>query len=98
MGSALIHGTNGAAPSTNVLAGRYQVVSSSYLTSASTWWLCANPGDLAAMEVAFLNGQRVPTVEQADVDFNQLGIQVRGYFDFGVAKAEKNAAYRMATA
>ena len=98
MGSALIHGTNGAAPSTNVLAGRYQVVSSSYLSSASTWWLCANPADLPAMEVCFLNGQRVPTVEQADVDFNQLGIQVRGYFDFGVSKAEKNASYRMATA
>jgi phage major head subunit gpT-like protein len=98
MGSALIHGTSGAAPSTNVLAGRYQVVSSSYLTSASTWWLCANPGDLAGMEVAFLNGNRLPTIEQADVDFSQLGIQVRGYFDFGVAKAEKNACYRMATA
>jgi phage major head subunit gpT-like protein len=98
MGSSLIHGTSGAAPSTNVLAGRYQVVSSTYLTSSSTWWLCANPADLPAMEVAFLGGQRVPTVEQADVDFNMLGIQVRGYFDFGVAKGEKNAAYRMATA
>lgn len=98
MGSALIHGTSGAAPSTNVLAGRYQVVSSSYLTSATTWWLCANPSDLPAMEVAFLNGNRLPTIEQADVDFAQLGIMVRGYFDFGVAKAEKNAAYRMATA
>ena len=49
MGSALIHGTSGAAPSTNVLAGRYQVVSSVYLSSASTWWLVANPGDLNAM-------------------------------------------------
>lgn len=98
MGSALIHGTSGAAPSTNVLAGRYQVVSSSYLTSASTWWLCANPGDLPAMEVAFLNGQRQPTVEQAEADFSTLGIMMRGYFDFGVAKAEKNGAYRMATA
>jgi phage major head subunit gpT-like protein len=98
MGSALIHGTSGAAPSTNVLAGRYQVVSSSYLTSATTWWLCANPGDLPAMEVAFLNGQRQPTVEQAEADFSTLGIMMRGYFDFGVAKAEKNGAYRMATA
>jgi phage major head subunit gpT-like protein len=98
MGSALIHGNSGSTPSTNVLAGRYQVVSSSYLTSASTWWLCANPGDLPAMEVAFLNGQRQPTVEQAEADFSTLGIQMRGYFDFGVAKAEKNAAYRMATA
>lgn len=98
MGSALIHGTSGAAPSTNVLAGRYQVVSSAYLTSASTWWLVANPGDLNAMEVLFLNGNRNPVVEQAEADFDTLGIQVRGYFDFGVAKGEPKSCYRMATA
>lgn len=97
-GSLLITGENATRTNANVLAGRYQVVSSSYLTSASTWWLCANPADLPGMEVAFLNGQRQPTVEQAEADFNTLGIMMRGYFDFGVAKAEKNACYRMATA
>jgi hypothetical protein len=81
-----------------VLAGRYQVVSSAYLSSATTWWLVANPADLPTMEVAFLNGQRQPTVEQAEADFDTLGIQVRGYFDFGVSKGDKRAAYRMATA
>jgi hypothetical protein len=35
--------------------------------------------------VAFLNGIDKPTVEQADADFNTLGIQLRGYYDFGVA-------------
>jgi hypothetical protein len=50
------------------------------------------------MEVAFLNGVRTPTVEQAEADFNVLGIQVRGHFSFGVAKAEGRACYRMATA
>jgi phage major head subunit gpT-like protein len=97
-GSLLITGENATRTNANVLAGRYQVVSSSYLTSASTWWLCANPGDLPAMEVAFLNGQRQPTVEQAEADFSTLGIQMRGYFDFGVAKGESKGAYRMATA
>jgi hypothetical protein len=81
-----------------VLAGRYQVVSSVYLSSASTWWLVANPGDLNAMEVLFLNGNRNPVVEQAEADFDTLGIQVRGYFDFGVAKGEPKSCYRMATA
>ena len=97
-GSLLITGENATRANVNVLAGRYQVVSSSYLTSASTWWLVANPADLPAMEVAFLNGVRVPTVEQAEADFNVLGVQMRGYFDFGVAKAESRGAYRMATA
>jgi hypothetical protein len=30
-------------------------------------------------------------VETAEADFNTLGIQMRGYFDFGVAKTEYRA-------
>ena len=90
-------------PQANVMQGLLDPVESSYLTTAgtasqSTWWLVANPNDIAAMEVGFLNGQRQPTVEQADADFDTLGIQVRGYFDFGVSKGESRAAYRMAHA
>jgi hypothetical protein len=88
MGSALIHGTSGAAGSTNVLAGRYQVVSSAYLTNTTDYYLLASPADMPVMEVAFLNGVQSPIVETAEADFNTLGIQMRGYFDFGVAKAE----------
>jgi hypothetical protein len=97
-GGLLITGENKTLTNVNVLAGRYRVVSSAYLASATTWWLMANPGDLNAMEVLFLNGQRTPTVEQAEADFDTLGIAVRGYHDFGVAKGEPKAAYRMATA
>jgi len=82
----------------NVLAGKFTIVDSAYLSSSSTWWLAADPADLPTMEVGFLNGQRQPTVEQAEADFDTLGIQVRGYFDFGVSKAESRACYRMATA
>lgn len=90
-------------PQANVLAGLLDPVESSYLTTAATaansvWWLCANPNDIAAMEVGFLNGQQQPTVESADADFDTLGIQVRGYYDFGISKGEPRAAYRMATA
>ena len=85
-------------PQANVLAGKFDIVSSAYLSSTSTWWLCADPNDLPTMEVGFLNGQRQPTVEQAEADFDVLGIQVRGYYDFGVSKGEPRGAYRMATA
>ena len=85
-------------PQANVLAGKFDIVSSAYLSSSSTWWLCADPNDLPTMEVGFLNGQRQPTVEQAEADFDVLGIQVRGYYDFGVSKGEPRGAYRMATA
>ena len=88
MGSALLVGGSSAAPNVNVLAGRYQVVSTSYLSSAEDYYLLASPADMPVMEVAFLNGVQSPIVETAEADFNTLGVQMRGYFDFGVAKAE----------
>ena len=96
--SLLITGSDTVRGNANVFAGRYRVVPSSYLSSATTWWLAADPRAVPAMEVAFLNGQRQPTVESADADFNTLGIMVRGHWSWGVAKAEKNGCYRMATA
>jgi hypothetical protein len=59
----------------------------------------AAPADLSMIEVCFLNGVEAPTVEQADLDFTgPLGIQLRGYFDFGVAMVEPRAAVKMAGA
>lgn len=94
----LVSGNTTASPNANVLQGRYRVVSSAYLTSATTWWLMADANDLPALDVVFLNGQQVPTIEQVQADYQMLGVALRGYMDFGVAKAESLAAYRMATA
>jgi phage major head subunit gpT-like protein len=82
-------------PSTNVFAGRYEVVSSTYLTEVDHYYLLASPADLPVMEVAFLNGVQSPIVETAEADFNVLGVQMRGYFDFGCAKAEDKAGVKM---
>jgi HK97 family phage prohead protease len=88
-------GATGGQPSTNVFAGRYEVVSSTYLTNTADYYLLASPADLPVMEVAFLNGVQSPVVETAEADFNVLGVQMRGYFDFGVAKAEDKAGVKM---
>jgi len=88
-------GNTSGQPSTNVFAGRYEVVSSTYLTDASDYYLLASPADLPVMEVAFLNGVQSPIVETAEADFNVLGVQMRGYFDFGCAKAEDKAGVKM---
>jgi phage major head subunit gpT-like protein len=96
--SLLISGNTTAQGSTNVLRGRYRVVTSAYLTSASTWWLCADAGDLPSLDVVFLNGQQTPTIEQVQAAPDSLGVNIRGYMDFGVVKGESLAAYRMATA
>ena len=54
-------------------------------TPTKAWYLLADPNDLPVIEVAFLNGQEAPTIETAEADFSVLGIQMRGYHDFGVA-------------
>ncbi len=79
-------------PVANPHQGKFRTEVSRYLAnsnytgnSAKAWYLLADPGDLPVIEVAFLNGQESPTIETADADFNVLGIQMRGYHDFGVA-------------
>jgi len=86
----------------NPHAGKFSVIHSAYLSnatipgySAKAWYLLADPDDLPVVEVAFLNGQQTPTVERADADFNVLGIQFRGYFDFGVALQDYRAGVKM---
>jgi len=78
-------------PVANPHQGKFRTEVSRYLAnsaytgnSAKAWYLLADPADLPVIEVAFLNGQESPTIETADADFNVLGIQMRGYHDFGV--------------
>jgi phage major head subunit gpT-like protein len=90
-------------PASNPFAGMFRVVSSSYLSNSSytgysttAWYLLADPADMPVIEVAFLNGKDTPTVESADADFDQLGVQFRGYHDFGVSLQEYRAGVKMA--
>jgi hypothetical protein len=91
-------------PVVNPHAGKYEVVSTPYLSSkafqgngATAWYLLADPLRLAALEVAFLGGQDRPTVERADADFNILGVQFRGYIDFGVKEQDGRGALKVGT-
>ena len=79
----------------NPHAGKFEVVTSAYLGNSSytgysttAWYMLASPADLAVIEAVFLNGQQSPIIETADADFSTLGVQMRGYHDFGVAKQE----------
>lgn len=98
--------TGGAAttekvPNVNVHAAKYKPVVSTYLSnsgytgySATGWYLLASPDDEPVIEVAFLDGQESPTVEAADTDFSTLGIQMRGFHDFGVTKQSTRGAVK----
>jgi HK97 family phage prohead protease len=86
---------------TNVFANRYRVVSSQYMNnssftgySATAWYLLASPADMPVIQIAFLQGREMPVIESADADFNTLGIQYRGYFDFGVNLQEYRGGVR----
>lgn len=92
---------NTTATTGNPHAGKFEVARSSYLSNSSitgnsavAWYLLADPNDVPVVEAAFLNGNETPTVEQADADFNQLGIQMRGYHDFGVSLQEPRGAIK----
>ena len=89
-------------PVNNPHAAKFETVSTPYLASAAftghsatAWYLFADPRRLAALEVAFLGGQDRPTVERADADFNNLGIQFRGYIDFGVKEQDWRGVLKM---
>lgn len=78
-------------PLANPHIGRFRPETSRYLgnskytgNSQKAWYLLADPADLAVIEVAFLNGNESPTIESAEADFSVLGVQMRGYHDFGV--------------
>lgn len=62
-------------------------------TSATQWYLFGGP-TTKPVTVGFLNGQQTPTVEIADADFDQLGVQMRVYHDFGVALGDEKASYK----
>lgn len=109
MTSTKVYGSGGTAtaakrdmPDANIWAGKFEVAVSRYLSNATiagssalAWYLTAGPGDLAVIRVVFLGGKAEPTIESAEADFNVLGIQYRGYHDFGVALEEHRAGVKM---
>jgi hypothetical protein len=97
--------TTSAKPANNPHAGKWIPLASPYLNSqgiaggsATAWYLFANPADVAAMEIAYLRGQRTPTIESGETDFDTLGMKWRGYFDFGVAMQDYRAVVKSAGA
>jgi len=86
-------------PTTNIYFNRFRPVivpelgNSAYTGySATTWYLLSNPAVLASAIVCFLDGNESPTIETADTDFETLGIQFRGYHDFGCSMSEYRAS------
>jgi phage major head subunit gpT-like protein len=89
----------------NPHAGKWTVVTSPYMSnskftgySSTAWYLLGTNSMLPLIEAVFLNGQETPTIESAEADFSTLGIQMRGYFDFGFAWQDVRGAVKSAGA
>lgn len=93
----IITGTGGEVSDGNPHQGSFKVVVSSYIGSVPALsaqssdiasYMLANPLDVSVIERAFLRGKETPTVESAQAMFNVLGVQFRGFHDFGVRLQE----------
>lgn len=85
----------------NPHAGKFRPVCSAYLSNANipgssstAWYLLANPADIPAIEICYLNGNRTPVIESAQADFENLGVKFRGYWDFGVRQQDPRAVLK----
>jgi hypothetical protein len=86
----------------NIHSGKYRPVEVPWLSdsafansSATAWYLLRDPARYASMVVSFLNGIEQPTIESAEANFDQLGVDFRGYHDFGCDRAEYLAGVKV---
>lgn len=91
----------------NPHAGKYGKVESGWLNntglkkpdgtslegqSSDHWLLAGEPDEQAIAHVGLLNGRAEPFIEQSETSFDTLGMQWRGYHDFGVAEGDYQGA------
>jgi len=94
--------TKAKVPNANIHHRKYQPFPVPYLSNANytnysdlAWYLLADPADVAAYGVCYLNGNDAPTIEQVELDSNVLGIGFRGYYDIGAAAMDPRGAVKM---
>lgn len=78
----------------NIYRNAFTVVSDPYLDgiSATAWYLFANPADVAAFEVVFLDGNQTPFVDDM-IDFDTDAMKFKIRLDYGVAIGDWRAGY-----
>jgi len=92
------------APNVNVWAGQFEPLAWEWLSktigktagSSTGWYLLADPNDVPAVELAYLNGRQEPVVEYFGLsqEVSTLGVSWRVYYDFGAALAEYRAGVK----
>lgn len=88
--------------SDNPHAGMYEPVCTPYLANSSytgysalAWYLLADPNELPVIEIVFLDGMEMPTIETAEMEAGRLGVVLQAYHDFGVEKQEYRGGLKL---
>jgi hypothetical protein len=88
-------------PNLNAHKGKYTPIVSPWFGAASpagtftdtNWMLLGNPSSgKAPVQIGYLRGQRKPTIERGECNFNTLGMALRLFYDFGVAAHDYRSA------
>ena len=86
---------------TNPHVGKWDPMSTPYLTddrvaagTTGSWYLFANPDDVPAFTISFLNGNQTPMLESSETDFDVLGMSWRVIYDFGIDQTDNRGAVK----
>lgn len=95
--------TDSEKPSQNPWRNKYRLAVAPHLSdstytgnSATAWFLFADPAIVPALEIAFVNGKRTPTIERVAPPSDVLGLYYRGYLDVGVSFVDPKGAVKSA--
>lgn len=83
----------------NPWAGKLTPIADPYLSdaSATAWYLLAHPNQVATIEVAYLEGEANPYVDQ-EIDFDSDALKIKVRHDFGAGAVDHVGAYKNAGA
>lgn len=63
------------------------------ISSESSWYLAAGQGDCETIEVTYLNGSSLPTLESS-ISFDNLGMKWRIFIDYGITVIDYRGLYK----
>ena len=80
----------------NPWSGRFEVITDARLdgqtSGTAAWYLFADPNDIAAFEVVFLDGVQTPFLDEM-VDFDTDSMKFKVRLDYGIACGDWRAGY-----
>lgn len=95
---------NAPRPNGNPHSGKFRPVVSTWLNprtldsnnvgSDTAYFLLGDPTAGSPVNIVYVDGQRTPTIEEGQLNFDQLGLAMRGYWDFGVGRGDPRSCVR----